>query len=214
MIRRRWMVAGGVAVGLALAVVLGVLAWHRWAQPRTAPIASAADLAPAAAFRPWRWIVVHHSATASGSIAGIDREHRQRGWDGIGYHFVIGNGQGLAPGEVRATARWIDQREGAHAGVTEYNQAGIGICLIGDCERDPPAPEQIDRLAWLCAGLIRLQPGLLRPQPEDHLAAIIGHRDVPGKATKCPGVHCDVQALRCRVAELLAPPAVTSARPP
>ena len=220
MSHRRLVIAAVAIVLIAAALGLGALAWQRWLPPRSALITTEHDLASETALRPWRWIVVHHSATGSGTIEGIDREHRQRGWDGIGYHFLIGNGQGLALGEIRATGRWIDQREGAHAGIADYNQAGIGICLVGDCERNALPSEQFERLAWLCANLIRLQPSLLPPpavrlpQPGDRLAAIIGHRDVPGKATKCPGVHCDLQTLRCRVAELLAPPTVTSATPP
>ncbi len=221
MSRRRLAIAVVAVVLLVAALGLGALAWQRWSPPRSRLILADSDLALTGVSRPWRWIVVHHSATVSDTVDAMDREHRnKRGWDGIGYHFVIGNGKGQPLGEIRATWRWLDQREGAHAGIADYNQAGIGICLVGDCERNAPPSQQIERLAWLCANLIRLQPGLLPrpavrlPQPEDHLAAIIGHRDVPGKATKCPGVHCDLRALRCRVAELLAPPAVTSATPP
>src|SRR4051812_248280 len=59
-----------------------------------APLASAApsgpkDWIPKAPARPWRWIVIHHSASPSGSMAIFDKEHKAKGWDGVGYHFVI-----------------------------------------------------------------------------------------------------------------------------
>ena len=50
---------------------------------------------PNKADRPWRYIVLHHSASASGNYDQIDGEHRKiLGIDGCGYHFVIGNGIG------------------------------------------------------------------------------------------------------------------------
>ncbi len=54
----------------------------------------------------WTCIVIHHSADDRGTPESIDRAHRQRGWDELGYHFVIGNGDGGVPGafmERRAT---------------------------------------------------------------------------------------------------------------
>ncbi|GAH80957.1 unnamed protein product, partial [marine sediment metagenome] len=42
---------------------------------------------PEALPRPWRWIVIHHSASESGSAATFDQWHRARGWDELGYHF-------------------------------------------------------------------------------------------------------------------------------
>src|ERR1043166_2961437 len=56
------------------------------------PPAVPASWIPQAPARPWRWIVIHHSATSAGGMAMFDREHKAKGWDGVGYHFVIGNG--------------------------------------------------------------------------------------------------------------------------
>src|SRR6478609_6143126 len=39
--------------------------------------------------RSWTWIVIHHSATPTGDMAEFDKAHRAKGWDGVGYHFVI-----------------------------------------------------------------------------------------------------------------------------
>ena len=44
--------------------------------------------------RPWRYIVIHHSATDAGNAGTFDLQHRRRGWDELGYHFGIDNGQG------------------------------------------------------------------------------------------------------------------------
>jgi hypothetical protein len=200
---RRW-----ERIALAALVLVGLLAVAWLASPATSPPSGPMDwaaLAPArdAPLRPWRWIVIHHSATPGGTAAGIDHEHREvRGWEGIGYHLVIGNGRGTAEGRVEATFRWRNQEQGAHAGPgpeqQPYNEQGIGICVIGDYRTAPPSPLVEARLAELCALLIRHCPGL---GPD----AIIGHREVPGKATECPGV-IDLPRLRRLVAALLAAP--------
>jgi len=69
-------------------------------------------LEPEVASRHWKYIVFHHTATSSGDLASIDEEHRQRKdsqgkpWLGIGYHFLIGNGDGMADGLIEPTFRW------------------------------------------------------------------------------------------------------------
>src|SRR5438093_11294418 len=73
------------------------------------------DWAPRVAPRAWRWIVIHHSASESGSMAVFDKEHRAKGWDGVGYHFVIGNGTNSRDGQIEVTPRWPIQKWGAHA---------------------------------------------------------------------------------------------------
>src|SRR5579863_9129173 len=40
----------------------------------------------------WQCIVIHHSASDVGGAERFDRWHRAKGWDELGYHFVIGNG--------------------------------------------------------------------------------------------------------------------------
>jgi N-acetylmuramoyl-L-alanine amidase len=90
-------------------------------------------LAPAAVSHKWLYIVIHHSGADSGSAASFDRWHRVgKNWDSLGYHFVIGNGNGSRDGLVEVGERWPKQIEGAHAGDKEYNYNGIGICLVGN----------------------------------------------------------------------------------
>lgn len=190
--------AGVLLIGL---VVLGLWRWWATSGRDVTPIAWE-DLAPPATapLRPWNAIVIHHSATRKGSVAGIDSAHRQRGWDGIGYHFVIGNGNGMRLGTVEPTWRWRAQREGAHAGGgaqgRPYNQAGIGICCVGQFDEDTPDAWQEERLADLIAELIRHVPTLSS-------ARIIGHGDVPGKDTNCPGKYLDVDRIRRLVRQRL-----------
>lgn len=177
-----------------------------------APPPEWAQLAPPSGtpLRAWRWIVLHHSATRGGSTAAIDAEHQQaRGWEGVGYHFVVGNGRGMRRGRIDATFRWRNQQPGAHAGGAApqrpYNQGGIGICLIGDYAGEAAPADLERRVAELCVLLCRRIPTLA---PE----RILGHGSVPGKVTGCPG-RLDVARIRALVAEALAaPPGAPAAR--
>ena len=119
--------------------------------------------APPKADRPWKYVVLHHSATSSGSYEEIDREHRKRlGWDGCGYHFVIGNGTHSADGRIEVGPRWTAQSTGAHTrlfGVTSspegnyYNEHGIGIVLVGNFDQNHPTPRQMDARVGLVSHL-------------------------------------------------------------
>ncbi len=128
--------------------------------------------------RDWRYIVIHHSGTRSGSMAAFDRHAREaRGWEGVGYHFVIGNGSGSPNGRIEVTFRWEDQMHGAHAGVRRYNQYGIGICLVGNFNNDRPTSAQMRSLVELTT--------YLQGKHNIPTSRIYGHRDV--KSTDCPG---------------------------
>jgi len=139
--------------------------------------------------REWRHIVVHHSASLNGSAGAFDKAHRERGWDGLGYHFVIGNGSLSGDGEVEVGYRWRKQMQGAHAGNAEYNQAGIGICLVGDFEHGQrPSGRQMASLRRLTRYL-QVKTGV--PTSE-----VIGHGNVPGKSTECPGKNLNLGDFR------------------
>jgi hypothetical protein len=140
--------------------------------------------------RSWRHIVIHHSASASGSAAEFDKYHREHnGWDGLGYHFVIGNGNGTGDGVVEVGYRWPRQMQGAHAGTAEYNQAGIGICLVGDFENGgPPTARQM-------ASMMRLVR-FLQAKAGIGAGHVIGHGEVPGKKTDCPGKFLSIDSVR------------------
>jgi hypothetical protein len=161
--------------------------------------------------RPWRWIVVHHSATASGGARDFDRMHRGRGWDELGYHFVIGNGTDTPDGAIEVGPRWLKQKQGAHAKTDDnrFNELGVGICLVGDFDHARPTPKQLRSLAILTAFLMdryNVAPN-----------RIIGHGDT--KATACPGTNLQARLPQVRAAArqavaqgLIGPPVHASGR--
>jgi hypothetical protein len=143
------------------------------------------DWKPQSKPRDWKHIVLHHTATESGSVESIHEAHIQntdksgKPWLGIGYHFVIGNGQGMDDGTIEPTFRWREQMHGAHAGASdpEYNQLGVGICLVGNFETSSPSPAQL-------AATRRLVAYLKREYRIDD-DRVIGHKDI--RETECPG---------------------------
>lgn len=143
---------------------------------------------PRVAARPWKWIVIHHSASPTGSAVSFDKEHKAKGWDGVGYHFVIGNGTTTRDGQVEVTARWPVQKWGAHAKTLDnrYNEYGIGICLVGNFDTERPTAAQMKALTGLVSYL--MQTYRIPAQ------SVVGHRDT--KATECPGRWMNVATVR------------------
>lgn len=136
--------------------------------------------------RDWKFVIIHHTATSFGSVDSIDQVHRQElGWQGIGYHFLIGNGQGMEDGRIEATFRWREQLDGAHAGIRQYNELGIGICLVGNFEEEEPTPAQMQAVCNLVASL-KAEFGLGEDQ-------ILRHRDL--KPTACPGQNLPFEQI-------------------
>lgn len=118
-------------------------------------------------------IIVHCSATPEGrnvAVADIDRWHRERGFDGIGYHYVV-----YIDGSVHE-GRPLN-KVGAHC--KGHNAHSIGICYIGGVDLNGK-PKDTRTLAQKDA-LVNLLMRLKRRFPK---AVIRGHRDFAAKA--CP----------------------------
>lgn len=144
---------------------------------------------PAAKSDRWKCIVIHHSASEEGGAERFDEWHRKKGWDELGYHFVIGNGSDTGDGQVEVGPRWVKQKWGAHCKTDDeyYNQHGIGICLVGNFNNHPPSAKQMQSLARLVAFLSREFQ-----IPASH---IYTHGGVTGK-TECPGKKFNVELLK------------------
>jgi hypothetical protein len=129
----------------------------------------------------WKFIIVHNSGTRQGSARVFDYYHRhvRRMRNGLAYHFVIGNGTSTRNGQIEIGDRWVHQMRGGHVHSDDMNNIGLGICLVGDFNRDQPTRAQLEA----CEELIKyLQErcGKMTVRP---------HREVnpPRWATDCPG---------------------------
>jgi len=165
---------------------------------------------PETAARDWKYIVLHHTASEQGDVASIHESHLKnkdkngKPWLGIGYHFVIGNGKGMSDGEIEPTFRWKKQMQGAHAGVAEYNQHGVGIVLVGNFEDSAPTPAQLVSVKRLVRMISR--------EYEIPATQIVGHGDV--KATECPGTHFPLSSIRDSIAVLELEEPLVAVPPP
>ena len=80
-------------------------------------------------------IIVHCSDSEFGDVALIDRWHKERGWFGCGYHYVITNGVILPKTSYQSNNDGVLQEGrplndiGAHC--KDHNADSVGVCLIG-----------------------------------------------------------------------------------
>jgi hypothetical protein len=193
-------------------------AWANGARPRVAPSFGTIKLA-----------FVHHTDNANDYAAGevpamllaiYDFHRYVRGWDDIGYNFVID-----AFGRIwEARAGGIDQAViGAQAG--GYNAVSTGVAMLGTFNAVSPSRAAIDALerllAWKLAlhGVpstgdvtVQVDPAAafytpFRPGALVSLPRVAGHRD--GDSTDCPGnvLYGELPAIRPAIAQLTGSPA-------
>jgi len=136
--------------------------------------------------RRWQFIVVHNSGTRQGNARVFDYYHRhvRRMQNGLAYHFVIGNGTSTGNGQIEVGDRWRRQINGGHVHSDYLNNISLGICLVGDFNRDRPTRAQLDS----CEELIRY----LRERcgkTDRGAIPVRPHRDInpPRWPTDCPG---------------------------
>lgn len=147
--------------------------------PGAAPRKHVVTLYPS---KKWKYIIVHHSATGAGNSTEFNKAHKDKGWDGVGYHFIIDNGtSGKDNGQIETTPRWLNQSNGAHCKADNMNERGIGICLVGNFSRENVSPQQMASLVYLVE--------TLRQYYKIPKKNVIGHGDVSGAQTECPGTR-------------------------
>jgi len=132
----------------------------------------------------WKYIIVHNSGTRQGNARVFDLYHRnvRKMQNGLAYHFVIGNGNSSGNGEIEVGNRWIRQINGGHVASDYLNDIALGICLVGDLNRDMPTKDQLAALDELCTYL-RGRVGKIKGQS----AIVKGHKEINPKPTDCPG---------------------------
>ena len=115
-------------------------------------------------------IVIHHSGNTD-TVENIRKLHVEtNGWDDIGYHFMIDRKGSLILG--RET-----EKAGAH--VYGYNEDSIGVCLLGNFDKETLNEKQLKMLNWL----INMLLNEFSLSKED----VKFHRDFPDVNKSCPG---------------------------
>lgn len=137
-----------------------------------------------------RRIILHHAAAKECSAYDIDRWHKQRGWSGAGYHFLVrkdGTIYRLRP----------EKYVGAHA--SGNNSDSIGICFEGNFDTERMSMSQINSGRELVV-YIKEKYGISKIQC---------HKDVG--STSCPGANFPFSQIVDGVP--LEPPVGTMAEP-
>lgn len=120
-------------------------------------------------------IVVHCSATPADMNIGakeIGGWHTQKGWQDIGYHFVIRRDGSIEQGRDIGVP-------GAH--VAGHNHNSLGICLVGGLDDEGSPLANFTGVQY--ESLMRLVGELLTSYPDAH---VCGHRELdPRKACPC-----------------------------
>lgn len=118
-------------------------------------------------------IIIHCADTPEGRddrAADIRRWHKAKGWNDIGYHYVIDLDGTIEPGRDLDIA-------GAHC--QGHNANSIGICYMGGCDKSmKPKDTRTDAQK---ASMLLLLKYLCAKYPK---AVIYGHRDFSSK--QCP----------------------------
>jgi hypothetical protein len=129
-------------------------------------------------------LVIHHSACHVGSIERFAAEHEERGFGGIGYHAVVGNGKGMPDG-LTCQGR-PDAQKGC--GVWGNNTGRLHVFLVGQftpqCNSPAYAPPTSPQLRALGNWLLQKS----RAYEVKHVN-VFGHKEIarPGHSTLCPG---------------------------
>ena len=112
----------------------------------------------------WEGVVIHHSASHDVSANEIDTWHKERGWKGVGYHYVV-----RFDGAIEPARNWA--QAGAHK--KGYNAHYLGICVTGDFTKHPPTRQQLASVIDLVRGHDNRWD--IRDNIDRH------HEDCPGK---------------------------------
>jgi len=132
----------------------------------------------------WKYIVLHHSQSPdkdeTAQMGDLRKWHMdENGWDYIGYHYVI---EKVGDNYEIIQARPLIMN-GAHEPTRNYD--GIGICVIGNFDKEEMPAEAQERLAILVRTL-QVQNDI----DDDH---VVLHRDFAKKS--CPGTKFDRDAF-------------------
>jgi len=129
----------------------------------------------------WTHLVIHHTGAEEKGARQVREYHRRLGWKDVGYHWLIERDGRVVPGRPPSM-------RGAHCLAGGMNHKALGVAVIGNLEVRAPHPAQTAALEELAARLVA--------EYRISVAQVLGHREVPGAATACPGRYLDLAALR------------------
>lgn len=120
-------------------------------------------------------LIFHHSAIKAITVEKIDNLHKNKGWEGIGYHYFIAKDGAIYEGRPEGA-------EGAHT--IGKNRESIGICVEGNLEEEEITLNQIVSIEKLSLYLC------LKYDIND----ILQHKDFAN--TLCPGKNFPIDEIK------------------
>ena len=126
-----------------------------------------------------KYLVIHHSQREIDSAKSIKKRHLKRGWEDIGYHYIINKNGRITKGR---NTKYI----GAH--VKGHNRNSLGICIIGNFDKEKPTEKQIKKLLKFLKRLSK--------KHNIENKNILGHREFKGVTKTCPGKNIDLKLIR------------------
>ena len=114
----------------------------------------------------------------------IRKWHKAKGWDDIGYHYVI-----RRDGKVERGRR--EDAIGAH--VAGFNSTSIGVCMVGGVSEKDFTKSENNFTKEQFAALEKLMSSLVKKYPK---ALVRGHRDFPKVAKACPSFDAKAWAAK------------------
>lgn len=132
-------------------------------------------------------IIIHCSATKEGKdfhASDIDKWHKERGFNKIGYHYVVDLDGTIEKGRG-------ENEVGAHC--TGHNAHSIGICYIGGLDENGKAKDT--RTEAQKKALLELIISLLIKYPQ---AIIYGHNELSKKDCPCFNVDEEYKLINLK----------------
>lgn len=145
-------------------------------------------------------IIIHHSLSKDGkerNWGAIRKYHvKHNGWSDIGYHLGIEQVDGAVGSSVIEAYGRPLEIPGAH--VKGMNKHTIGICVVGNFDKQAPSEDKLEMLQWLIEDLVVLYKVPIKN--------VLGHweaqklQGIPkSKRKSCPGKMFDMKALRANL---------------
>jgi N-acetyl-anhydromuramyl-L-alanine amidase AmpD len=121
-----------------------------------------------------KYIIIHQSATLriDTTFESIKRYHLSLGWGNIAYHYFI-----TADGKIRKGRN--ERVAGTHTKAGGMSLKSLGVCVAGTFDNEKPTAAQLKSLEQILKNLAAKYK-----IPKER---ILGHLEVPGAVTQCPG---------------------------
>ena len=138
----------------------------------------------------WKYIIIHHTAANEKDTAQVRAYHLSKGWIDIGYNYVVEKSGKIVEGRSLLMA-------GAHCDADGMNKKAVGISVIGNYDEVMIKSMQYNSLLLITRQIMNYF--------KIPISNVLGHREVKGSDTACPGKYFNMQDFRLNLTEWKTP---------